>query len=301
MINSEKTYQQLLAYLSANLNFLPDKPDETPASTLDALWYHSCKKPRPLKQDANRVLPEIDKNSLQILESLVQQRISGVPLSYITGVERFMGVEYKVDKRALIPRKETETLGYAALELINKIAVKQKKVRIMDVCTGMGNLALSFAFHQSKAEVWASDLSPEAISLAKLNAQRLNLENQVIFLTGDLFEPFSENSFSEAFDIITCNPPYISTAKVGKMPEEISAYEPRMAFNGGNIGLQIVLRLINESPRFIIAGGWLCFEIGQGQGPGIMKFMKNNKDFDNITPVKDNAGEIRVILGQVKK
>ena len=298
-MNQQEIYNELLDYISNNLKTLPDKPEENPENTLHALWLHSCG--INAKQQSNSPLPELDEKSLSFLQKLIQKRIKGTPLAHLTGVEKFMNIEFKVDSRALIPRKETELLGQAALEHINEIARNKSVVNTIDVCTGMGNLALAFAYHQPKTKVWASDLSNEAILLAKQNAQMLGLEEKVTFFTGDLFEPFSQEKLSDSIDILTCNPPYISSAKVEKMPDEISKHEPKMAFDGGSIGLQIVFRVINEAPAFLKNGGWLCFEVGHGQGEGLLKFIKRNEKFTRIETANTETGDIRAILAQVSK
>jgi len=300
-MNQQEIYRDLLEYMSHKLNVLPDKPEENPENTLHALWLYSCGINANQQTNSSLSLPELDEKSLAILQKLIQRRIKGTPLAHLTGVEKFMNIEFKIDSRALIPRKETELLGYAALERINEIARNKSVVDTIDVCTGMGNLALAFAYHQPKTKVWASDLSEDAILLAKQNAQKLGLEEKVIFFTGDLLEPLSRENLSDSIDVLTCNPPYISSAKVEKMPDEISKHEPKMAFDGGSIGLQIIFRLINEAPAFLRNNGWLCFEVGSGQGEGLLKFVKRNEAFSRIETVKTEAGDIRVILAQVDK
>jgi len=300
-MNQIKIYGELLDYVSGYLKVLQDKPLETPKSTLDALWCYSCGLSKLERSNKKEIpLPHLNKKSYSQLKELIDKRISGIPLAYLIGYESFMEIDFKVDKRALIPRIETETLGYAALELINQKAKQKDEVKIIDVCTGMGNLALSFAYYQPKAKIWAADLSEEAIALAKENAQILKMENNVSFLSGDLFEPFKPMNLEAEIDIITCNPPYISTAKVEKMPEEISLHEPNMAFNGGTFGIQIILRLIHDSVHFLKNEGWLCFEVGLGQGPGILKYLIKNKHFSSILTEKNENGDIRAILAQVK-
>lgn len=300
-MNQQEIYRDLLDYMSDNLKTLPDKPDETPQKTLHALWLFSCGNSEKQQTKPPYPLPELNEKSFSLLQKLVQQRIKGTPLAHLTGMENFMNIEFKVDSRALIPRKETELLGYAALEIINKIANKEPVVNIIDVCTGMGNLALAFVYHQPKSRAWASDLSEDAVMLAQQNAQKLGLTEKVTFFTGDLLEPLSSENLFDSIDVLTCNPPYISTAKVEKMPDEISKHEPKMAFNGGSIGLQIIFRLINEAPAFLRNNGWLCFEVGSGQGEGLLKFVKRKEAFSRIETVNNETGDIRTILAQVKK
>jgi release factor glutamine methyltransferase len=301
-MDQKEVYVELLNYVSGHLKVMQDKALETPKSTLDALWRYACNYTNSEKSNTNELfLPLLNESSYVFLKKLIDKRITGTPLAYLTGYETFMNINFKVDQRALIPRKETEILGYAALDLINQKAKLNDEVNVIDVCTGMGNLALAFAYHQPKTRIWAADLSEEAIKLAKENANLMELQEHVSFLSGDMFKPFMQLNLSDSIDIITCNPPYISTAKVDKMPEEISLYEPKMAFNGGYTGLQIIFRLISESMDFLKNKGWLCFEVGLGQGPGILKLLERNKHFVNLQTANNENGDIRAILAQAKK
>jgi release factor glutamine methyltransferase len=300
-MDQQKVYKDLLGIVTQEIKPLPDKPNETPQKTLETLWFFSCGYASKHRNDSSHSLPTLDETKLNQLKELIHQRSRGIPLAYIVGNERFMEVDFKVDNRALIPRKETEILGYSALNIINEKAKQKEEVKIIDLCTGMGNLALAFAYHQPKTKIWASDLSEEAIALANENVRMLGLEERVSFFPGDMFQSLSGKNLSDSIDVITCNPPYISTAKVETLPEEISSYEPKMAFNGGSIGIQIILRLIHDSVEFLQNEGWLCFEVGLGQGPGILKFVERNKYFFKTATAKNENGDIRAIMAQIKK
>jgi len=300
-INTEKTYQELLDLLDQNLICLPDKPGETPKSTLDTLWHFSCGYPTPDKEASRCPLPKLSRESYHQLKRLVDKRIDGTPLAHLIGVQQFMGVEFLVDSCALIPRKETEILGDAALNKIREFALHQSSVHVMDICTGMGNLAMAFAFHEPKALVLAADISQEAIILAEKNAAHLALNQRVQFFSGDLFAPFEMMELTDTIDVLTCNPPYISGSKLSKMPAEIISHEPKEAFDGGSFGLTIIMRLIKEAIPFIKDQGWLCFEVGLGQGEGLVRIMKRNANFQTIEQALDIKGNVRAILAQVKK
>jgi len=300
-MNTENNYNELLDYLSKNMVSLPDKPEENPKSTLEALWYHSCGCKRSPQGNLPVLLPELTEESFYKLNELIQKRVSGIPLAHLTGRQKFMGIDFLIDHNALIPRKETEILGYAVLSKIKEFAFNQPMVKVIDVCTGMGNLALAFAEHETKTNVLATDISEEAIQLAHKNRVLLALEDKVSLFTGDMLAPFQNDGLSNSIDIITCNPPYISNGKLEKMPEEIIRYEPKLAFNGGPFGLNIIFRLLKESVPFIKNKGWLCFELGLGQGEGIIKIMQRNKHFGKIETGHDEIGNIRTILAQVNK
>jgi len=300
-MNSDKIYDELLELLTRNLVPLTDKPEENPESTLKTLWYHSCNCQRSAQGTYEVPLPELTEESLCKLKELVQKRAEGIPLAHLTGKQKFMGIDFLVDHHALIPRKETEILGYAALSKIREIASKQSTVKVMDVCTGMGNLALAFAIHEPKSHILAADISEEAIQLAQKNTEFLDLKEKVSFFTRDMLDPSQNYELSNSIDVLTCNPPYISSAKLEEMPEEIINYEPKEAFNGGSFGLNIIFRLIKESIPFIKNKGWLCFEIGEGQGEGIIKIMERNDNFQEIESATDQNNNIRAILAQVNK
>ena len=300
-MKAEETYNELIALLSEKLVFLADKPGENPQSTLDALWHFSCESQGITQVAADFHLPELTPEAFQLLRELIDKRIGGTPLAHLIGLQVFMEVGFMVDASALIPRKETEILGYSALGKIRACALKQPEVHVMDICTGLGNLALAFAVHEPKAQVLAGDISQKAIDLARRNTARLSLENRVQFFAGDMFSPFNLEELSDSIDIMTCNPPYISNSRLAKMPDEIVGYEPIEAFNGGSFGLTIIFRLIRESIAYIKNGGWLCFEVGLGQGDAVARVMERNPAFSAIEKSLDAEGNIRAISAQVKK
>src|SRR4030067_3596552 len=149
-----------------------------------------------------------------------------------------MGLELLAGRGALIPRLETEWRGHAALETLQMLAREREVPTVVDVCTGSGNLALALAHYEPKARVFASDLSGEAVTLAKRNAQHLGLGNRMEVREGDLLAPFDEPVFHANVDLLVCNPPYISSRKVDTMPNEILEFEPRLAFDGRPLGLK---------------------------------------------------------------
>jgi release factor glutamine methyltransferase len=245
-------------------------------------------------------LPKLDAAALERLRSLIERKRAGVPLAHLTGRQSFMGLELLAGPAALIPRKETEILGRAALAKIRWVAEREGAARVLDVCTGSGNLALAYAYYEPRGRVAASDLSAEAIALARQNAGQTGLAARVEFRVGDLLEPFDAPEFMHACDFLSCNPPYISTAKLRSMHPEISLFEPEAAFNGGVYGVSILTKLVRQAPRFLKPGGWLGFEVGQGQGPVLARQLAKNPDFSLVERFTDDAGEVRAILARVK-
>lgn len=297
-MNKEELYNSFKALLSGKLSLLNDKPEETIDSTLKALWHTAAGYPKSVEEAGKLELPELTQEQIVALGNLIEQRLDDKPLAHITGRQNFMGIELLTDKRALIPRKETEILGYKALELSMLIAREKNKVEVIDVCCGAGNLGLAIAHFNSSARVSASDLSQEAVDLTIDNISFLKLSERVSVKQGDLFSAFEADEYLGKTDLIVCNPPYISSAKVPKMITEISRNEPVLAFDGGMLGTKIILRLISEAPKFLKKDGWVIFEIGLGQGPFIMQLCERSEFYQKVESVTDDSGNIRVLLAQ---
>jgi release factor glutamine methyltransferase len=291
-------YGELQSQLATAMTSLPDKPEETVENTLHALWHRATGQYFSTARAMKHELPALTSAQELTLRELVQRRISGVPLSHIIERQSFMGLEMLAGPQALVPRAETELLARSAIQLAASMGLQRQPVRIIDVCTGSGNLALAIAHHVPAARVHAADLSEDAISLATRNAQHLGLSNRVELKIGDLLSPFDTPELLGNVDLLTCNPPYISSAKVKQMPHEISAHEPSLAFDGGPFGVSILMRLLGEAPRFLHSGGWLAFEVGLGQGPALTKRLQANTLFDEIHPHKDAHGDIRALTAR---
>src|SRR3954464_6881233 len=292
------TFSDLLQEVQRFWTPLPDKPEETPERLLAALWNTACGMPLSVDRAANAPLPALDDSSEARLRELLERRRSGVPLAPLTERQTLMGLEFLAGPDALIPRKETEILGRAALSKITCMARKRGPLMVMDVCTGSGNLALAYAYYEPQARVYASDLSPEAVRLARKNCEFMGLAERVEARIGDLLEPFEDATFLGKCDFLSCNPPYISAAKVKEMHPEISGYEPEAAFNGGIYGVPILMKLVRHAPRFLRPGGWLAFEVGHGQGQGLARQLERNLAFAGVETYADAAGEIRAILAK---
>lgn len=296
---NDDLYERLLRDLSENLCILPDKPEETPENTLKALW--SLAKGRPVSAElAKSYEPEtLIGDEHEKLQFCVQERLKGVPLAHISGRQCFMGLELIAGPAALIPRKETELLAAAAIERLRDCTTEGKPSRVIDVCTGAGNVALAIAMEIERATVYAADLSEEAVELARQNCEWLSLSDRVHLCSGDLLDPFRALGLNGKVNMITCNPPYISSAKVPTMADEISSHEPQMAFDGGVFGVNLMRRLISEAPEFVGSGGHLVFEVGLGQGPALKKQMGSMSEYDDVEIVSDSEGNARVIVARV--
>jgi len=292
-------FDDLRSELAAGMIQLPDKPEESVDSSLRALWQTATGHPMSVERAALAPLPQLDSQGIARLRELIAQRLAGIPLGHLTGRQHFMGLEMLCGPEALIPRRETELLGRGALESLKSLTADGGAVRVVDVCTGSGNLALALATHVPSAHVYAADLSMDAIDLAQRNADFLGLAARVEFRSGDLLAPFDEPVFLGHVDLLVCNPPYISSKKVDTMHEEIIGHEPRLAFDGGPLGIRIVERLIREAPRFLRPGGVLAFEVGLGQGPAIVKRMAKIPAYGDLRTIQDELGEVRAIVAHM--
>jgi release factor glutamine methyltransferase len=203
---------------------------------------------------------------------------------------RFMDVELLVERGVLAPRTETELLGATALE------VAPENARIIDMCCGSGNLACALASRLPQARVWASDLTDACVSLARRNTEYANVQNRVTVVQGDLFAGLK--GLEGTIDLVVCNPPYISQAKLAGERAALLESEPREAFDGGPYGLSIHQRVVKEALPFLKAGGHLLFEIGLGQDRQVRLLFERTRAYEGVRTVANAAGEARVVAAQ---
>jgi HemK-like putative methylase len=211
-------------------------------------------------------------------------------------IVRFLDVDLEAGPGALIPRAETELCGRTALAKLALLGVAAPT--IIDVCCGTGNLACAIACAVPAARGWALDLTDGAVALARANVQRLGLADRVQVGQGDLFGALGEAAagLAGAVDLITCNPPYISTAKLATRAD--LADEPREAFDGGPYGVTIHQRAAREAMPLLRAGGWLVMELGLGQERQVELVLGRTRGYDLIERVNDLAGAPRVIAAR---
>ena len=291
-------YFHYLNRLSRSWTGLQDKPHETPDTTLRSLWFLAKGDPRSIEHSVFAELPYLEADELERLEHYLEMRLSDIPLAYQSGRQYFMGIEMLAGPEAMIPRKETEILGQASLALLRQIVQERGSATVIDLCTGCGNLALALAFHELDCMVHGSDISEESIELAQKNARHLGLEDRVNFLVGDLFKPFEGDRFFGKVDLLICNPPYISTARVDEMADEISKHEPHKAFNGGVFGVSVLMGLIKDGPQYLKPSSWLGFEVGLGQGDAMKRRVERNGAFEMVQVEYDEHDQIRAIFGK---
>ena len=297
-MNKSELYKNLSDDLYGKLHLLEDKPEETVETTLKALWLTAAGIPVSAHGSLSHTIPDLSDNQVGKLRELIELRLKNIPLAHITKRQNFMGIELLSDKRALIPRKETEILGKKALELSENIAAGKGNIKVIDVCCGCGNLGVAIATFNPDCTVYSTDLSDEAVELTRDNINFQNLSERVFAKQGDLLSAFETEEFYEKTDLIICNPPYISSSKVQKMDSEIASNEPILAFDGGMLGIKIIQKLITDAPRFLTKDGWLIFEVGAGQGNFIAQLCERSQSYQFIETVSDDFGTVRVIFAQ---
>lgn len=289
-------YEKYLEQVKNSFVAQADKPEESAGAILNALWSLTQGVPVSVVAGKDATLKPLTEEEEAKLVSTIELWSGGEPVAYITERQNFCGLELKVNQDALIPRAETELLANSVLEKLS--IVETKNPLVLDVCTGCGNLALTYKSRFPSATVCAADLSVEAIALAKENAHFLDMADEIDFVDGDLFEPFNNETFLGKVDVLSCNPPYISSKKVPEMPKAISDFEPSMAFDGGPFGISILQRVMSEAPNYLRGGGWLVFEVGAGQGPSIAKMLNRNENYQNVEMIEDESALVRVIAVQ---
>ena len=246
----------------------------------DAEWIYSIVLgiPRSSLEEKERV---VKPSEAKKIEEIVQKRLTGRPLWYVMGDTEFYGCKIKVDERVLIPRPETEILA----EHVIKTAEDGDK--ILDLCTGSGCIAIAVAKNckAKHVQITASDVSDAAIMLAKENANYNSVD--ITFIQSDLF-----SKIHGRFNIIVCNPPYIKTSEIPTLQREVREWEPRIALDGGDDGLDFYRRLAREIPRYIAKGGMLMLEVGEGQAEEVLKLFEKR---DYAMVVKDYSGVDRIL------
>lgn len=216
---------------------------------------------------------------------------SGVPIEHITHQKEFMKLNFFVDNNVLIPRQDTEIL----VEEVIKIAKKIKAKNILDLCTGSGAIGISLAKYLTETKIVATDISNDALNIARKNAVINNVQNQMIFINSDLFR----NLETQKFDIIVSNPPYIKTNVIEKLDIQVKN-EPNIALDGGEDGLDFYRKIIKESYQYLKYNGYLCLEIGFDQKDDVVNILNETENFKNIYCKKDLGDNDRVVVGQVK-
>jgi release factor glutamine methyltransferase len=238
---------------------------------------------------------------------LIARRAAGEPTQYLTGKQEFWGLEFEVTPAVLIPRPETEHVMEVALARLGPRGFKihldsglpREKLRIADVGTGSGCLAVALAYELPHAEIFATDISAAALEVAQRNATRHNVDDRIHFLETNLLDGLtdrvgSSDAKSRNFDLIVSNPPYVAREEGAQLQREVRDHEPHAALFGGPTGVEMYARLIEEAGSLLRSGGILVLELGYNSAEHVREILAEQKRWTNITLTNDLAGIPRV-------
>jgi release factor glutamine methyltransferase len=274
----------VLEVLQSTTAYFKKREIESPRLNAEHLLAHVLKRKRiELYLEFERTLTE---EELVPLRELVRRRGQGEPLQHLLGTVEFAGRVFLCDKRALVPRPETEQL----VELL-KSRIDNRESRIVDIGTGSGVIALSLAAQFLEAQITATDTSEDALVLARENAARLGLEEKVVFVKSDLIE-----LLDGMFDLIVANLPYIAAGDRPTLSREV-LHDPEVALFGGERGTEIICKLIDAARERLRPGGLLALEIGIGQADELAAVMAE-KNYHDIEAIRDYCGVIRFLFGR---
>ncbi len=246
--------------------------------------------------EIDRQIPEVAKLKAA---TIAKKRKEEIPIEYIVGMAPFLGEWFYCSPATFIPRKETELLANATLSFIQEMKKTNKHLRIVDIGTGCGNIAISLTLNCEDTSFLALDLGPASIELAKKNVHKFGLEDRIHVYLGDLFAPITGRGYEGQIDIVVCNPPYIPKSSIKKMPKKIIENEPLAAFEAGPYGIDFFRRLISESLLFLKPDGILVFEIGAGQENLVTRLFNMKKGYEDIRYYKD-GDQVRVMSASRK-
>ena len=261
----------------------------TPRLDVELLLGHVLQKSR-LQIYLSFDMP-VFQDQLSAFRELVKKRVARTPVSYLTNHKEFMSLDFYVDSRVLIPRPETEML-------VETVLKHREPCRLIDIGTGSGAIAISLAVNRTDWEIFATDISVEALEVAKQNADSHNVVNRVAFLQGDLFESVKELD-NARFDWIVCNPPYVSADNRSTLEPDVRDYEPAIALFADEDGQDVIRRLIADAPEFLKPDGKLAMEIGHEQSDHIQDLIESQPAYHTHRVIKDYTGIERIVVAEV--
>ncbi|MBN1507605.1 MAG: peptide chain release factor N(5)-glutamine methyltransferase [Sedimentisphaerales bacterium] len=286
---SEWTIQKLLNWTT---EYLTQKGVDSPRLSAELLLSSVLELKRiELYTQYNRVLEE---EHLARLRELVKRAGRHEPIAYLVGKTEFYSLEFEVTPDCLIPRPETELLAQRSIEFLRQ---RPGPRQVCDLCTGCGPIAVAVARNVPDAKVIATDISAPALAVAARNVEKHKLQDRVELRQGDLFDPLIAQL--DQFDLIVCNPPYVSSAEYEELEKNVKDYEPRIALYGGEQGLDVHRRIAERATEFLKADGALLLEIGHKQGPPVRKLLELTGSFQNIQTDKDLSAHDRMVIAKI--
>jgi release factor glutamine methyltransferase len=243
----------------------------------------------------------VDEADFTRYNELIDRRASHVPLQYITQQVEFMSLNFIVDERVLIPRPETEILVETVIKKTDNKLHHDRRITIIDIGTGSGNIAISLAKNISNIRIYAGDISLRALAVANENVQKHDVTDKIHLLHGNVFDAFNIDVKNEQVDFVVSNPPYVSKSESKNLEPELIDHEPLLALIGGEDGLCIYKQIIKDAAGWIKPGGYLIIEIGETQAGSIIKLMQNELYYDEIEIINDLQGKERIISAKIKQ
>jgi len=281
------TIQKLLNWTT---EYLTNKSIDSPRFSAELLLSHVVGLKRiELYTQFDKQVPQ---QQLDLLHELVKRAGLHEPVAYLSGITEFYSLDLDITSDCLIPRPETELLVQRAIEFLRTRSGIQY---ICDLCTGSGCIAVAIAKNVPYARVTATDISDAALEIAARNVEKHQLKKQIRLLCGDLFEPIIQQLDVSQFDLIVCNPPYVSTAEYEKLDKNVKDYEPEFALLAGEDGLDVYRRIIEKVDEFLKPGAALMLEIGYAQGPAFRELLEQTGAFEKIVIEKDLHNNDRVV------
>ena len=295
------TIQKLLNWITG---FLTGKGIESPRLSAELLLSHVLGMKRiELYTQFDK---PISKEQLDRLHDLVKRAGQHEPIAYLVGKTEFYSLQLEVSPDCMIPRPETELLAERAIEFLRTRSgpPTQGLVRragtqfVCDLCTGCGCIAVAIAKNTPLARITATDISDAALRVAAANVEEYQLKDRIELLHGDLFDPIMPQLDVHKFDLIVCNPPYISAAEFEALDKNVKDYEPKLALHAGDNGLDIYRRIIEKADEFIKPDAALMLEIGYAQGRAIKELLEKAGAFAEIKIEKDFHDNDRIVIAR---
>jgi release factor glutamine methyltransferase len=285
---NEWTIQKLLTWVT---EYLTHKGVDSPRLSAELLLSHVLELKRiELYTQYNKVVVQ---EQLDRLRDLVKRAGLHEPVVYLVGRTEFYSIEFEVTPDCLIPRPETELLVQRSIEFLRKRTGPQL---VCDLCTGCGVIAVAVAKNVPDAQVLATDISEPALAVAAKNVEKHKLQERIKLRQGDLFEPLVPQL--DQFDLIACNPPYVSAPEYEALDKNVKDYEPRIALYAGQDGLDLYRMIVEKVSQFLKPDGSLLLEIGYTQGPAVRELLEQTGVFAQIRIDKDLQSHDRVVAAQ---
>lgn len=236
---------------------------------------------------------ELNLNDTNKYKEGIKKLVNNMPIQYIINKQEFMGLEFYVDENVLIPQPDTEILVEEVIKICKEIHFhnKNKKIRILDLCTGSGAIGISLKKYIQNSEITLSDISNKALEIAKKNCINIIGNTEINIIESDLFEKIDVNN---KFDIIVSNPPYIETKTIQTLDKEVQK-EPKLALDGGEDGLNLYRRIIKKAHNYLSDNGILVLEIGYNQKDKVINLIRTSNMYREVYSKKDLSNNDRIV------